>query len=79
MCDADTPMQVLYCLHEGLEQVLRKFLSENEWLGDTILLSNLLEQLEHIRVRAVLEEHAVEGCGIQVDLRVVRLRYHLLG
>lgn len=72
-------MQVLYCLHEGLEQVLRKFLSENEWLGDTILLSNLLEQLEHIRVRAVLEEHAVEGCGIQVDLRVVRLRYHLLG
>lgn len=43
------------------------------------MLSNLLEQLEHIRVRAVLEEHAVEGGGIQVDLRVVRLRYHLLG
>ena len=79
MRNADTPMQVLHCLHEGLEQVLRKFLSENEWLGDTILLSNLLEQLEHIRVRAVLEEHAVEGGSIQVDLRVVRLRYHLLG
>ena len=71
-------MQILHCLHEGLEQILRKFLSENEWLGDTILLSNLLEQLEHIRVRAVLEEHAVEGGSIQVDLRVVRLRYHLL-
>ena len=48
MCYSDTPMQVLHCLHEGLEQVLRKFLSENEWLGDSILLSNLLEQLEHV-------------------------------
>lgn len=64
MCYADTLMQVLHCLHEGLEQVFRKFLSENEWQGDSILLSNLLEQLEHIRVRAVLEEHAVEGGGI---------------
>ena len=45
---ADTPMQVIHCLHEGLEQVLCKFLSENEWLGDSVLLSNLLEQLKHI-------------------------------
>jgi hypothetical protein len=79
MCYADTPMQVLHCLHEGLEQVFRKFLSENEWLGDSILLSNLLEQLEHIRVRAVLKEHAVKGGGIQVDLGGVRIRDHLLG